>query len=205
MCGRYTVFTEDEIAELRAILNEINERYKNTRLHAAMKTGEIAPTNVAPVVASDGVHLMHWGIPKWDGKGVVINARSESAHEKSMFKQSLLTRRCVVPSTGFYEWSHTGPKIKYLCRMPGIPLLLMAGIYGLYANARGEKEEHYTILTTAANADIAPIHDRMPVILQPSEQSDWIHNPGAATEILHRPGPGLTLSPVDGFAQGSLF
>ena len=111
MCGRYTVLTEDEITELRAILSEINERYRNTQLHAVMATGEVRPTNVAPVLAADGAHLMRWGIPKWQGSGVTINARAETALEKPTFKQSLLSRRCVIPSAGFFEWSHdAGPK-----------------------------------------------------------------------------------------------
>lgn len=206
MCGRYTVFTEDEIAELRAILNEINERYKHTQLHAAMATGEVRPTNVAPVLTADGPHLMRWGFPSWKGSGVLINARAETAPEKPTFKQSLLSRRCVIPSAGFFEWSHdAGPKIKYLCRLHETPLLLMAGIYNLYANEHGEKEEHYAILTTDANADMAPVHDRMPVILRPNEKNAWIKDPGVTMDILHRPGPALLLTAVGGYTQGSLF
>ena len=114
MCGRYTVFTEEEVIEMREIINEVNQRYINTPEHAAMKTGEIFPTNIAPVLALEKnaleAMLMNWGFPKWQGEGVIINARSETAMEKPMFRNSLGTRRCVIPSTGFYEWKHEGEK-----------------------------------------------------------------------------------------------
>lgn len=71
---------------------------------------------------------MSWGFPKWDGKGVIINAKSETASEKNI-KQSLLQRRCVIPSTGFYEWNNAGKsKEKYLFRSETSPVLYMAGI-----------------------------------------------------------------------------
>ena len=197
MCGRYFILweaDEEPDPEMRALFNEINERYRNTLLHAEIAIGEVRPTNVAPVITGDGAHLMHWGFPKWDGNGVVINARSETVGQKAMFRQSIVTRRCVVPSYGFFEWSHgPGRKKKYLCRLTGMPLLMMAGIYNTFTDARGNETENYVILTTEANGSVAPIHDRMPVILQPEEQEAWLSDKRAAVEILRREGPELEL------------
>lgn len=106
MCARFTVFTEDEITEIRAIIAEVSRKFGDS----SVNTGEIRPTNVAPIMMSDGKQLspypISWGFPKWDGKGVIINARSESALQKPIFSKPLRTRRCVIPSTGFFEWAY---------------------------------------------------------------------------------------------------
>lgn len=204
MCGRYIVASEEDILEMRAIMIEINERYRNTQLHAEMKTVEVFPTCVAPVITDDGAKLMHWGMSKWDGKGVIINARAETAPVKRMFKDALSSRRCVVPSTGFFEWSHgVGPKKKYLCRLPNAPMLLMAGIYNIIKDADGSPSYQYVILTTAPSKSIAVIHDRMPVILQPGEEDIWISNANATMDILNRPGPELELTEAGGTANAN--
>lgn len=108
-----------------------------------------------------------WGFPKWTSKGVIINARSETAAEKSMFRKSLLQRRCVVPATGFYEWNHK--KQKYKFNLPNHELLYLAGIWNEY-----EGEKHFVILTTAANEAMKDIHNRMPVILKKNIINQWV-------------------------------
>jgi len=198
MCGRYTVFTEEEVIEMREILHEINMQFAAQA--AQMKTGEIFPTNLAPVLVSDrgraAARLMNWGFPRWDGGGVVINARAETAAQKSMFRASLAARRCVVPSTGFYEWQRLEgkkQKDKYLINLPGTPMLYMAGVYNLFDNPSGEKEARFVILTAAANQSVAPLHDRMPVILLPEEKENWLSGGDIAGHILSREGPELVL------------
>ena len=193
MCGRYTVFTEEEVIEMREIINEVNQRYINTPEHAAMKTGEIFPTNIAPVLALEKnaleAMLMNWGFPKWQGEGVIINARSETAMEKPMFRNSLGTRRCVIPSTGFYEWKHEGEKKKkdkYLIKLPGQSMLYMAGLYNTFKDKLGRPYTAYVILTAKANASMATLHDRMPVILAASQKEVWLSDYGAAMEIMTR-------------------
>jgi putative SOS response-associated peptidase YedK len=191
MCGRYTVFTEDEVIEMREIINEVNQRYINTPEHAAMKTGEIFPTNIVPVLAGaqDGleVQLMAWGFPKWEGEGVIINARAETAMDKPMFRNSLERRRCVIPSTGFYEWKHADgkkKKDKYLITLPGQGMLYMAGFYNTFQDRQGKPYIGFVILTAAANESIAPLHDRMPVILSEDQRGQWANNLGGAMDIL---------------------
>ena len=126
MCGRYTVFTEQEIIEMREILDEINRNFGGQA--AQLKTGEIFPTNLAPVIIAEGgimaARPMFWGFPKWKGSGVIINARAETAADKPIFRSSLATRRCIVPSTGFYEWKRVEgkkQKDKYLINLSDNP------------------------------------------------------------------------------------
>ena len=105
-------------------------------------------TNTVPVLTADKLNLspkpLVWGFPKFTGSGVIINARVETAGEKKTFRESLLTNRCIVPSTGFYEWN--AQKKKYLFRLPGEQVLYMAGISKEY-----DGTQRYVILTTSAN------------------------------------------------------
>ena len=88
MCGRYYIEDDETIAEMRKIFDEINQRYQNTPQRDAWKTGEIFPTDTAPVLIGekDAAQpiLMKWGYPKWQGSGVIINARAETADEKQV-------------------------------------------------------------------------------------------------------------------------
>lgn len=193
MCGRYSVVTEEEAIEIREIIDEVNERYANAPELAAMRTGEIFPTNVAPLlVAGAGgaeARLMAWGFPRFQGPGVIINARAETAMEKPLFRNSLERRRCVVPSTGFFEWKHEdgrAKKDKYLITLPGESALWMAGFYDTFKDKAGKPYTAFVILTTEANASMAALHDRMPVILPMGLRDRWLRDPDAAADILRR-------------------
>ena len=182
MCGRYN-FSQEESDEIREIVREVERRQRGE-----FKMGEIYPTNVAPVlVAGDDrpvPELLAWGFPRFDKKGVVINARAETAPDKPMFRKCLEQRRCVIPSTGFYEWA--ADKTKYRFRLPGEDALYMAGLYNEFAG-----EPRYVILTTAANESIADVHNRMPVVLPRARIAEWIGGLGAALEILRAVPPML--------------
>lgn len=186
MCGRYSLFTDEENQEIMRIVKSLDARYPANN----MKHGEIYPTNTAPILSlqQDEIRpeLSVWGFPRFGAKGVIINARSETADERPMFKKSLHTRRCVVPSTGFYEWSQNGPKTKYRFNLPEGQTLYMAGIYNEF---KGENK--YVILTTGANNSIADIHDRMPIILQKSMIEDWLISEDFALSYLHAVMPPL--------------
>ena len=194
MCGRYSVFTEAEIIEMNAIIAEVSQRFGNQ----PVATGEIFPTNLAPVLWMEANRLapkpVLWGYPKWDGKGVIINARAETALTKNMFRKSLLERRCVIPSTGFFEWLHVEgkkKKDKYLLRLPDTEMLHMAGMSGTFKDTAGQPYEAFCILTTAANESVQPIHDRMPVILSPNEREAWLTDNDFMSHVLERAGPEL--------------
>ena len=187
MCGRYLAIMEGEIAEYREIINEVNERYKNTPELGAVAQAEVFPTNISPVLVTEAGSaaplLMKWGFPKWDGKGVIINARSETALDKKMFRVPLMNRRCAIPTAGFYEWrQEQTKKQKYLFRLPETKALYMAGLFDTFG-----PETAYTIITTQANAMMTPYHDRMPLILPPEHINRWLTDLPFALDFLHAP------------------
>lgn len=185
MCGRYTVFTDAESLELEAIIHSANTKYGST----SYRTGEIFPTDKVPVIAAGGgdsaslaVTLMIWGwrevMPR-----LLINARAETVREKLIFRHDFSTRRCVIPSTGFYEWSHDGEKTKYLFNLPGQPMLYMAGFW--------RQNKGFLILTTEANASMRDVHSRMPLILSAADVRGYVADMEVATHLLNRPTPEL--------------
>ena len=217
MCGRY-LLDDEAYADIIASLIEfkqspvdsaISGAAPGTALSAtrgaapgltpdavtALARGEVFPTNIAPVITRDGPMAAKWGFPHWKGAGVIVNARAETAAEKNMFRKPLLERRCVVPSSGFYEWRHTGSqkKDKFLLRVPGERVLFMAGIINIFKDADCNDYSAFVILTTAANAYMAPIHDRMPVILAPDERDRWLRDGAFMESVLRRAGPALAL------------
>jgi putative SOS response-associated peptidase YedK len=158
--------------------------------------GEVFPTNIAPVITCDGVETVKWGFPSWKGTGVIINARAETAFNKNMFRKPLLNRRCVIPSGGFYEWARTDggkKKNKYLLRHQEERVLYMAGMIGVFRDTAGCDYNSFVILTTAANSSVAPIHNRMPVILAHDERDCWLRDDEFIKYALQRTGPGLFL------------
>lgn len=191
MCGRY--YVDDETAkEIRKLLEHLDARFnrgkealkaRNEMVKRALEVrGEIFPTNQVPILVGDkeiALTMSKWGFTAPTGKGVLINARSETALEKKTFRESLLSRRCVIPAAGFYEWDSDKNKIYFT--MPQKPCMYMAGLY------RFEKEEsRFVILTTAANASMKDIHDRMPLILDEEAVAEWICNNNETNELLHR-------------------
>ncbi len=183
MCGRYYIDDEEDIIEMREIIQELNEHFKDTPELAAMKTGEIFPTNIVPILTAEGSNkradLMKWGYPRWDGSGVIINARAETAIDKPMFKKGIESKRCIVPTTGFFEWKHENEKAKkdkYLLRLKDDPMLYLAGIYNTYKDKDGNPYSCFIILTTSANDSVKPIHNRMPVVLTESNKDIWLHD-----------------------------
>lgn len=166
MCGRFEI--DPENPELQTLI-------AGSGLSLQYRTGEIFPADTALVFmrnVNDVVPAsMIWGFPKWDGKGVIFNARSETADEKPMFKTAMAQQRIAIPTTGFYEWKAEGgrTKTKYLFAHPTENILWLAGIASRFGN-----EYRFTILTTSANDSMAPFHHRMPVLLQKDEIGTWI-------------------------------
>lgn len=188
MCGRYN-FTVEQSDELREIIEKLN-----AKIHGGeYKSGEIFPTNQVPLLIGEqnfrgdndtSPTLSIWGFPKFDNKGVIINARSETVLEKRTFKDSVINRRCIVPSSGFYEWDSEKRKIMF--RLDGTDALYMAGLYNYYQN-----ELRFVILTTAANESIRDVHHRMPLVIPKNEIDTWIHDDKVTVDILHRIPPML--------------
>ncbi len=196
MCGRYTLFTEADNPELLGILRDIERKYGP----GAVSAGEVFPTGRAPILVAEADRTCTergtWGFPRYGRGGVVINARAETAAQRPMFRESLLRRRCAVPSAGFYEWD--ARKTKYLFRLPAQPCLYLAGLYDMFGG-----ERRYVVLTTAANDSVRDVHERMPVLLSRDTLEAWIHDADAARAWLGAPMPALTREAADG--QQALF
>lgn len=188
MCGRYN-FTVEQSDEIREILEKINAKFHGKEA----RTGEVFPTNLAPILVEEQEKitptLSIWGFPKYDEKGVIINARSETAFEKRTFRDSLQNRRCIIPSTGFYEWD--SEKHKFLFRQEGTNALYMAGLYMYY-----REELRYVILTTEANESMKEIHTRMPLVIPKDEIDTWILDNSVTGDMLKRVPPQLMKEPA---------
>ncbi|NLX26228.1 MAG: SOS response-associated peptidase [Lentisphaerae bacterium] len=183
MCGRYYIADEDTPEELIRIIEEVNRR--NSGNAVAVKTsGEVFPTDTVPVVAnSRSLHpasfAMKWGYTLPDGKPI-INARSETAAQKVMFKDGMLQRRCLIPATNYFEWEKRDDrKVKYAIQPTGSKIMYMAGIYRME-----QGRPIFSILTRAPVACIEFIHNRMPVVLRPDIIYDWLNTEYNANEIL---------------------
>lgn len=166
MCGRY--YIDDETSrEIRKLLEQLDAKFQGRK----SKRGDIVPTNQAPVlIGSNNMiepDLFVWGFPNFKSSGVIINARSETALEKKMFRESLMSRRCIIPANGFFEWNNN--KEKNYFTQPDSDILYMAGIYNTF-----KEESKFVILTTSANLSMVDVHNRMPLILQKEQINSWL-------------------------------
>ena len=199
MCGRYYIEQEDDLSEMRQILEEVNRRFQDTQAIKAMKTGEIAPSHVVPVLRlqqQDGAgrivpDLVQWGYPRFQGSGLVINARSETAAEKPMFRRALQVGRILIPANAFFEWrkDRISPKgCKMKLSLADEPTFYMAGLARFFSEpADGLQLMRFVILTTAANPSVLPIHDRMPLILPHRMLRSWLEDEDKAVRLLAEP------------------
>lgn len=194
MCGRFNL--NGRVKEIRQLLEALEPD------GIALKTGEIFPTNVAPVLEEAEGKMqpaaMVWGFPRWDGKGVIFNARSETALAKPMFRKALLHHPALVPTTGFYEWkAEPGRrrKKKFLFTDPDAEVLWLAGFFNRFAEKDGPIRQRFTILTTEANPSMAPYHNRMPVLIRSAEREAWLSG-GALETFLQREPFALQAEPA---------
>ncbi|MEM6987559.1 MAG: SOS response-associated peptidase [Pseudomonadota bacterium] len=131
-----------------------------------------------------------WGMPIRTASGAreVFNARSETVAEKPLFRSLIGGQRLVVPATGFYEWTRRGTaKQAYHFSPSTLPALLMAGVWRRTDEGRVEA----AIVTTAANADISAVHDRMPLLLTESTVAKWLARDDSWESVMAPPPPGL--------------
>ena len=209
MCGRYTNrFTWKELHErLDLIGTPLNLRPRYN----------VAPSqDVAAVRASDRgrtVAMLRWGlIPGWARDPAIghklINARSETAAEKPSFRSAFRHRRCLIPADGFYEWQRRGgARQPWLFGLRDGAPMIFAGLWerwsvpegaaltgSLAERSPGDAVETCTILTTAANEAVAPVHGRMPVILAPDAWDAWLA--GDEVPLGPYPADAITAHPV---------
>ena len=180
MCGRFALFASPELtAEYFALAEP-----PSFAPHYNVTPGQ----DIAAVrVDRDGqrrLRALRWGlVPFWAKDTSIgrrlINARLDSLAEKPAFREALTRRRCLIPASGFYEWGvdAAGKKQPFFIRPRGEPLLAIAGLWERWrpqSGQGGEPLETCVIVTTEANALLAPIHDRMPALLSRAAQEVWL-------------------------------
>jgi len=183
MCGRYQLLRPEDIAARFETVNALPD---------LVASDDVRPTQSIPVVAMGRkLTLMQWGImPAWEKdkkKAPLINARAEGIETKVTFRQSLRFQRCIIPATGFYEWQAPaggGRKVKYLFTRADGDFLALAGVFANYKSPEGLMTRSCVIITTTPNEVVAPIHDRMPVILTREDEDAWLNSDETESEAL---------------------
>jgi putative SOS response-associated peptidase YedK len=188
MCGRFTQrYTWDDIQDLYGLMGAP----RNLQAHY-----NIAPTDTIDVVnpAGDGANRlvpMRWGLVPWWWKKTIkevpatFNARADTVVDKPMFRDAFRRHRCIIPASGYYEWLKVadGRQPYYISAADG-GVLSIAGLWDRWTNPKtGEAVISCTMVITDANALVRPIHDRMPVLLQPADFGTWLGGDGG-TELL---------------------
>ena len=188
MCGRFTITHPNEA--LAALFDAVpgNDLPDAPRFN-------ICPTNAVAVVTSAGsgrrLQAMRWGlIPPWfkapnDGP-LIINARSDTVATKPAFRESVRQRRCIIPASGFYEWTEGPAKSRlpfYITRADGQPMAL-AGLWQAWGDMLT-----CAVVSTEAGPGMAGIHDREPVILNPQDWPLWLGEAGHGAAVLMKATP----------------
>ena len=193
MCGRYYI-NEEAWEVVRDDFPELTET--NPFMNPSLRLGDITPAMNAVSLVADSRESgqaadqpirtapLLWGFPGFDGKSLIINARAEGIADKPTFAESIRARRCVLPASGFYEWDRSRQKVTFT--LDGRPVIYLAGIYRPYGD-----EQRFVIITREANASMTPVHDRMPLMIDPSDVRTWINDPSATESFLTRQLPQL--------------
>jgi putative SOS response-associated peptidase YedK len=194
MCGRFALFaTGEEIAGQFGV-EVSHELYPRFNI---APTQPVAAVRLAAATGARELTYFRWGlIPSWAKDPNIgsrmINARSESAAEKPSFRAAFKRRRCLIPASGFYEWQQLGDRKQPIFIHAGDESLLgLAGLWELWQSSDGSAVETCTILTTEPNELMAPIHNRMPVIIAAEDYSMWLDPGPQPQDALHlmRPYP----------------
>jgi putative SOS response-associated peptidase YedK len=186
MCGRYTIARHEV---------EVPLETENVHVQLRLRRYNVAPTQTAPVIRMKEGHAvvdeLRWGlIPFWAKDGKIafqgINARSETVADKPMFRAAFKQRRCLIPADGFYEWLPEGKlKLPFRFVRPDGSSFVFAGLWESWQPKDAPVAmETFTILTTTPSQDVAPIHDRMPVILDSVRASHWLRPEATKEELL---------------------
>ena len=187
MCGRFTLFEPDKV---------LAKEFGVSASAPISPHYNIAPSQpivaVRAALAGSGreLALLRWGlIPSWSKDPAIgnrlINARAETAQDKPSFRNAFKRHRCLIPANGFYEWLRwERGKQPYFVRMRDSHPFAFAGLWDRWESPEEGVIETCTILTTAANAVLAPIHDRMPVILPTTVYDQWLDPALLNTDLL---------------------
>lgn len=179
MCGRFT-----QTHKLEALIERFGLEVSDMESPAAAPSWNVAPGQWVPAVLTEPeLHLarLRWGlVPSWAKEATVgyrmINARSETAREKPAFRRLVGRRRCLVPADGFFEWKKRpgGGKQPWYFSLKNHGLFAFAGLWDRWEQDNEKPLFTCTLLTTTPNGRVAPVHDRMPVILRPRDETIWL-------------------------------
>lgn len=196
MCGRYLLLSKAQDLLFRYNLN--------TTGISLFINGEIYPSCTVPVITNENkkaIELLKWGYILKDNKNQLINARSESINEKTLFKESFHSKRCLIPVDAFYEWkSVESKKERYIISLRDKTILSMAGIYKTFIDENNIRHKRFVVITTNANEAMSKIHSRMPVILDKESEDVWLNKSEDITQLklLLRPYNNENLSILPG-------
>lgn len=214
MCGRYTLLTPAQELEIRAIVKEAEERLKQRKtenVKAHMPETDVYPEMMSVILKPDNNRFSSfpafWGMTgwrkkakrqpkdgtvKWNKPTILSNTKDTTATTKHpvnewevMLVECLKERRCIIPTTGFYEIQYsydkkpgdrpTEPGVPFYFYLPNGEITYTAGIWRSEANGNGETWDHYSMMTTEANTFIEKVHGRMLVVLRESELLEWLY------------------------------
>ena len=174
MCGRTSLFVPQSVLE---------DQFDATAVGPITPRYNIAPGDELATIqndAPDEIDLLEWGLlPSWvddsSNSPKPINARAETVAEKPMFRDAFEERRCLILADGFYEWKgRRGSKQPYRITRTDDQPFAFAGLWEQYEEPTGDTRETVTIITTDANEVVADVHDRMPVMLEESDEETWL-------------------------------
>ena len=206
MCGRSSLTKNEKELEQRfnaTFYSEDLERYN------PIPNFNVAPTHMMPIITNEDashINIFRWGlIPFW-AKDVkigtsMINARIETIKEKATYKNTLKNKRCLVPLDGFYEWKKEGRnKIPFRIRTTDQEIFSCAGLWETWKSPEGININTFTIITLPSNKFMHQIHDRMPAILLPEQEKEWLERAITVNDIddilLPYPDDNMTMYPV---------
>lgn len=193
--------TDTEISEL---FGEATGRFADSPCVSLIRTGDVYPGHIVPVYRSEqGVFqadLMQWGYPKFQGKGLIFNARSETAPEKTMFKSSIPQKRCAVLASGFYAWHSVDAdekKQRYLVTARDKPHICMAGLFRACHWAKDDLPlQRFVVLTAPASGPVSRFCERVPLLLSAETMALWLNDTQFALYLLHSGSEDIPLQAV---------
>ncbi len=209
MCGRFTLIFRPE---------EFLDYFRLEETPVLEDRFNIAPTQEVAVVREIGwkrrLDHMRWGlVPAWAESpstcGMLINARAETVHLKPSFREALTHRRCIIPASGFYEWRKEGSvRQPYYLQPKEGSFMALAGLWERWQNPENPRENLFscTVITTEANEDVRPMHDRMPAVLGRSDFDRWLdpsqYDPTRLIPLLRSlKSDSLLITPVSTFVN----
>ena len=180
MCGRIVLSSAPHVLAEKFYLDMVPDLVPRYNIAPTTDIAAVVPN---PKTTGNLIRMFRWGlVPPWspgpEAGAKMINARSETVREKPSFREAFAHRRCLIPVDGFYEWQKRD-KVKhpFLFRRKDQEVFALAGLWEQWEYPGGRKLDTCSILTTAANSTMRPIHHRMPVILPAKDWQVWLNLP----------------------------